>query len=116
MTRKANRRIAQSGKKRIIAILLLTAMLPAFLVLTGMSLPMYYKDSYYAELAPMAENLPTARGKRVVILGSSNVAFGVNSALLEELLSRKGFDYRARSVAASGWRKTCCVAWATSRP
>lgn len=80
-------------------------MLPVFLVLTGMSLPVYYKDSYYAELAPMAENLRTARGKRVVILDSSNVAFGVNSALLEELLSRKGLTTgRGASQLPAGGR------------
>lgn len=80
-------------KKRILAVLLLTALLPLSLLLTGLSLPEYYGDSYYAELSELYQNLRVAEGKKIVIIGGSNVAFGVDSGLLEELLAQKGYDY-----------------------
>lgn len=79
--------------KKIIAILLLIAMLPTALLGVGMSLPAYYGESYYAELPEMYEKLKTTEGPKIVIVGGSNIAFGVDSELLEELLAQCGYEY-----------------------
>lgn len=80
-------------KKKIIAVLLLAALLPLALLLTGALLPEYYGESYYAELSAMYEKLKSAEGKKIVIVGGSNVAFGVDSVQLEQTLRGCGYDY-----------------------
>ena len=52
-----------------------------------------FGDTYYGELAPMWKKLKTAEGPKIVIVGNSAVAFGVDSALLQEELEADGFDY-----------------------
>lgn len=79
--------------KTIILFLLLLAMLPVTVLAAGAALPDYYQDSYYAELSLMYQRLNNAQGPKIVVVGGSNVAFGLDSALLEELLAEKGFDY-----------------------
>lgn len=78
---------------RVVAFVLLVCLLPALLLVAGASLPKLYGESYYAELAPLTERLDRAQGKKLVLIGGSNIAFGVDVALLEELLAEKGFDY-----------------------
>ena len=78
------------NKLRSLAAFLL---IPVVLLAAGLGLPKIYGESYYAQLAPMTQRLETASGKRLVIIGGSNVAFGVDTALLEQLLQNKGFDY-----------------------
>lgn len=79
--------------KKMIVILLLIAMLPAVLLGVGTSLPEYYGESYYAELVEMYEKLKSTDGQKIVIVGGSNVAFGVDSILLEEQLAQCGYEY-----------------------
>ena len=79
--------------KRIVVILLIVAMVPMGLLGVGAALPEYYGESYYAELPQMYEKLKTADGPKIVIVGGSNVAFGVDSELLEQLLAQRGYDY-----------------------
>lgn len=78
---------------KLTAALLLILLLPTALLLRGAMLPSFYHDSYYAVLDRMHTRLETAAGKKLVIVGGSNVAFGLDGALLEELLAQKGFDY-----------------------
>lgn len=78
---------------KLTAALLLILLIPAALLLRGAMLPGFYQDSYYAVLSRMYEHLETAEGKKIVIVGGSNVAFGLDGALLEELLAQKGFAY-----------------------
>lgn len=78
---------------KILLALLLIAALPAGLLLTGYALPSYYQEAYYAELAEMYDRLYETEGKKLVIVGGSNVAFGINGALLEETLASKGYHY-----------------------
>lgn len=59
----------------------------------GICLPPQYSLTYYGELAEMYHKLKTTDGKKVVVLGNSNVAFGVDSALAEKLLKEAGLDY-----------------------
>lgn len=61
--------------------------------LTGILLPAQYSQTYYGELAPMYARLKNTQGKKIIILGNSNVAFGVDSALAERLLKEAGEDY-----------------------
>lgn len=79
--------------KTVVLFLLLLALLPAIVLTAGAALPDYYQDSYYAELSFMYRRLKDTEGPKIVVVGGSNVAFGLDSALLEELLAEKGFDY-----------------------
>ena len=79
--------------KTTVLALLLLALLPAAVLTAGAALPDYYRDSYYAELSLMYRRLRDTEGPKLVVVGGSNVAFGLDSALLEELLAEKGFDY-----------------------
>ncbi len=78
---------------RVVAFALLLCLLPALLLAVGTALPGVYDESYYAELAPLTERLDQASGKKLVLIGGSNIAFGVDVSLLETLLREKGFDY-----------------------
>lgn len=78
---------------RIVSFLLLVSLLPALVLFTGVSLPSLYGGSYYAELAPLTERLNRAVGRKLVLIGGSNIAFGVDVDLLEQLLRDKGFAY-----------------------
>ena len=80
-------------KKRICLILAIVLLFPAILLGYGLSLPSYYAQSYYAQLPALLHKLQTTQGKKIVIVGGSNVAFGVNSAQLEAALKQCGFDY-----------------------
>ena len=78
---------------RILTFLVLLCLLPALLLAVEASLPSIYSESYYAELAPMTERLYRARGQKLVLVGGSNVAFGLDVELLEQILRDKGFAY-----------------------
>ena len=79
--------------KRLLLILILVLVLPSMLLAYSMSLPEYYGESYYAELPELYEKLKTTEGKKIVIVGGSNIAFGVNSAQMEFTLGNQGYDY-----------------------
>ena len=78
---------------KILLALVLIAALPAGLLLTGWALPSYYSEAYYAELGEMYDRLYETEGKKIVIVGGSNVAFGVNGELLEKTLAEMGHEY-----------------------
>ena len=80
-------------KKTILFILILILLLPAILLGYGASLPEYYGDTYYAELPALYQKLKETQGQKIVIVGGSNVAFGVDSAQMEATLRECGFDY-----------------------
>ncbi len=48
--------------------------------------PNAYEDTYYAELPRKVERLERTKGPRVVVVGGSSVAFGVDSKLMEQEL------------------------------
>lgn len=56
-------------------------------------IPSQYGDTYYGELSALYARLENTKGKKIVVLGNSSVAFGVDSALAEELLHAAGLDY-----------------------
>ena len=78
---------------KIFLAALLLLLLPASLLATGWLLPSFYQEAYYAELAQMYDRLYETEGKKIVIVGGSNVAFGVNGELLENTLREQGLDY-----------------------
>ncbi|MCR4886347.1 MAG: hypothetical protein K5919_05475 [Clostridiales bacterium] len=80
-------------KKRLIAAALLLLLLPVVLLFAAWTMPKVYQDSYYAELPEMVARIDRAQGRRLIILGGSNVAFGLDVPLLEQCLRDKGFAY-----------------------
>lgn len=80
-------------KKRICLILALILLMPVILLGYGLSLPSYYSETYYAELPELYAKLRSTEGRKIVIVGGSNVAFGVSSAELQETLRKYGYDY-----------------------
>ena len=78
---------------QIAAALLLLAILPAGLLGAGLSLPACYQDSYYAQLPELYRRLTDSPGKRLILVGGSNVAFGVDTGLLERTLAQYGYEY-----------------------
>lgn len=70
-------------KRAIAAWLLLLCAIPTFLGLTAWVLPAQYGKTYYAELGDMLNRLETTQGKKIVVIGGSNVAFGLDVPLLE---------------------------------
>ena len=79
--------------KTVIITLLLLALLPGTLLIASMTMPCYYQDSYYAVLPQMYQRLRETQGPKIVVVGGSNVAFGLDTALMEQLLGEKGYDY-----------------------
>ena len=80
----------QAAVSIVLAALLI---IPLALIITAVVLPSKYAQSYYAELGEMYGKLKTSSGKKIVIVGNSNVAFGVYSDYLELMLSESGEDY-----------------------
>lgn len=79
--------------KTVVLFLLLLALVPATVLAAGVKLPDFYQDSYYAELSPMYQRLKDAQEPKIVVVGGSNVAFGLDSALLEQVLAENGQHY-----------------------
>lgn len=84
-------------KKRIIiyVIYLLTAFLviPSVIAIVGFATPPQCSATYYAVLGDMYTRLKNTDGKKIVIIGTSSVAFGVDSALMESELALAGENY-----------------------
>lgn len=78
---------------RWIIALLLASIIPLSLLAVGLSLPTCYADTYYAELPAMYWRLRQTQGRKLVIVGGSNVAFGLDVTYLEQLLAEQGFGY-----------------------
>ena len=70
---------------RLILVLLLLA-LPLTFLAGAFVLPAQYEDTFLGELPAKVELLRDAPGKRLILVGGSAVAFGVDSALTEEEL------------------------------
>lgn len=66
--------------KFLIALLLLLVV-PVSLLTAGMMLPEFYGDTYYAVLSRMHSRLETAENPKIIVLGGSNVAFGLYAAV-----------------------------------
>ena len=74
-----------------VALCCLAPLLSVFL--TGALLPSQFSLTWYGAFCDMYDNMHSAQGKRIIIVGNSNVAFGCDSALMEGLLKDGGLDY-----------------------
>ncbi len=84
----------------LVCLFILTPFLSVFL--TGMMIPPQYEDTYYGQLAVMVDKLKNTQEKKVVVVGNSAVAFGVDSALMEALLNDGGLDYKVVNFGLYG--------------
>ena len=89
--------MSQAPKNRVIAaailVFVLCMLLPfCVLILTGQHVGMLYDDTYYGVLAPMAVRLQAAAGPKIVVVGNSGTAFGVDTAQMEDTLRADGYD------------------------
>lgn len=73
--------------------LLLILLLPGVLLAAERYLPSFYGESYYAQLPAMVRRLEQAQGPRLILVGGSNVAFGVDTDLLQDTLQQQGLGY-----------------------
>ena len=84
-------------KKRIIAtiltFLIACLIMPVTLIIVGFATPSQFNETYFAELGDMYDRLCGIKGKKRVIIGTSSVAFGVDSALIEDQLALAGEEY-----------------------
>ena len=69
----------------IISFLLILA-LPITFISVGFGLPAVFADTYYGELAVMFHKLRDTKDRKVVFVGNSAVAFGLNSEIIEKEL------------------------------
>ena len=65
----------------LVFVLLLT--IPASLAVAFLTTTDQYTDSYYGVLKPMYDRLKQADGKRIILVGGSAMAFGLNISFLE---------------------------------
>lgn len=56
-------------------------------------MPAQFSFTWYGAFPALYRNLSETDGNKIIIVGNSNVAFGVDSALTEELLKAGGLDY-----------------------
>lgn len=88
-------RLGKKGVFTAAALFFLLCVLLPFgaLILAGQRVGRLYDETYYGELAMMAERLQTAQGRKIVVIGNSAVAFGVDTAQMEDALRADGYDY-----------------------
>ena len=85
------------------ALVVLAIMIPFLsVVFEGVALPAQYGATYYGELSDMVDRLRNTKEKKIVIIGNSSVAFGVNSALCEELLREGGEEFAVCKMGLYG--------------
>lgn len=76
-------------KRKVITIIIIVVLLltgPISLVCVGFCLPAQYGNTYYAVLPKMFANLKNTRGKKIIVVGNSGVAFALNAELVESEL------------------------------
>ena len=78
---------------KILIAAALVLLLPLSLAAAALTLPEYYGETYYAQLPELYRRLYGAEEKKLILIGGSSVAFGVDTALLEQTLDGAGFDY-----------------------
>ncbi|MBR0063579.1 MAG: leucine-rich repeat protein [Oscillospiraceae bacterium] len=72
------------NKKRYLVLLLILLLIPAATASWGFALPECYGESFMGELKYKVSRLDELDGRRIVIVGGSAAAFGVDSELLGE--------------------------------
>lgn len=78
---------------KILTGMLLVVLLPVGVLIRGWCLPSFYGETYYAVLSRMHDRLESVENPKIVVVGGSNVAFGLDGSLLEQFLAEQGYDY-----------------------
>lgn len=94
--------------------LVLALLVPGVLLCWGFWLPAQYSDTFLGELPYKFQRLEETQGKRIVIIGGSSVAFGVDSALIAQAFP----DYQVVNFglyAALGTKLMVDLAWESLR-
>ena len=88
--------------RAIFLALLLTGLVPCILIGVDKAAGNVYEDTYYGQLPAMANKAYQAEGKKLLVIGTSSVAFGLDSALLQDLLQEVSCDYTVCSFGLYG--------------
>lgn len=79
-----------STKKKIIlisALVVAVLLIPIILVCFAFGLPAQYDESFYGGMKIKYERLKSIKGKKIVVIGGSSVAFGLRSDIMEQELN-----------------------------
>lgn len=76
-----------------VCICLIGLILPFTPILYGFFAEAQFTETYYGELSDMYRKLSSAQGKKIVFIGTSGIAFGVNSRQIETDLKEMGAEY-----------------------
>lgn len=86
----------------ITAHIALLLFLPMILIIAGFFTRSCFEDTYYGELKVLYQNLRETKGKKIVVIGNSNIAFGVDSELMEAEGKAAGLDYHVVNFGLYG--------------
>lgn len=92
-------RIRKKRHGRLIAVLIslltVAVLLSPILAVLGISLvaPAVYEDTFVGELGEKYERLHSIEEEKIVVIGGSSVAFGLDSALMEEHLGKRVVNF-----------------------
>ena len=81
---------------------LLLISLPASILVMDAATGDVYSKSYYAEWGKMYTKLRESKQRKIVFLGNSAVAFGIDSRLIQRELSSDGLDYETVNFGLYG--------------
>lgn len=79
-----------STKKKIIlisALVFTVLLIPIILVCFAFGLPAQYDESFYGGMKIKYDRLKSVKGKKIVVIGGSSVAFGLRSDIMEHELN-----------------------------
>lgn len=91
-------------KNKIILIILIVVIMlsvPVVFLSIGLS-GVVFDETYFAELPCMVKKLEETEGEKIVIVGNSSVAFGINSDRLEGNLKDSGIEYEVCNFGLYG--------------
>ena len=86
----------KKAKKSLLAAVLTAALLLSPFVTTAavtFGSPMQYDDTFLGELKDKHARLTSVKGDKIVLIGGSSLAFGLDSALLEEYTGKPVVNY-----------------------
>lgn len=84
------------------ALGLMLVSIPLSLVVGGFCMPSVFDESYYGELYEMYSRLKGTEEKKMIIIGTSSVAFGLDTELLEGKLHEADLPYTVCSFGLYG--------------
>ncbi len=88
-----NRRKTLQILAAFFGVLVLSSSVPAAIAIDYHGGQNVFQKTFYGAFLPKYERLRSCQKKKVVVLGTSSVAFGIDSLLLEEELAHANLDY-----------------------